>query len=245
MACNCNEPKKYEISLGCCVPVIADARQYYTKYQVDKLIESATTSGCCITSEEVDERIASAKTEIEAEIPSLSAYSTTEEMNTVINQSVSGKANASDVQALSGEVQTISGDLQTLSAEVQTIIISGVSGISSAECQSMIDSSISGKLDTSIFQPFSASVETSLGNKQDTSGMTAYTQDTAFTAHTADTTVHVTSTEKNTWNNKSDFSGNYNDLTNKPTIPSIWSGTKAQYDAIGIKDPNTIYLIQE
>lgn len=29
----------------------------------------------------------------------------------------------------------------------------------------------------------------------------------------------VTDTEKQTWNNKSDFSGNYNDLTNKPTIP--------------------------
>lgn len=28
----------------------------------------------------------------------------------------------------------------------------------------------------------------------------------------------VTDTEKTTWNNKSDFSGNYNDLTNKPTL---------------------------
>ena len=31
----------------------------------------------------------------------------------------------------------------------------------------------------------------------------------------------VTDTEKQTWNTKSDFSGNYNDLTNKPTIPSV------------------------
>ncbi len=30
----------------------------------------------------------------------------------------------------------------------------------------------------------------------------------------------VTDTEKTTWNNKSDFSGNYNDLTNKPNIPT-------------------------
>lgn len=29
----------------------------------------------------------------------------------------------------------------------------------------------------------------------------------------------VTNQEKQTWNNKSDFSGNYNDLSNKPTIP--------------------------
>lgn len=31
----------------------------------------------------------------------------------------------------------------------------------------------------------------------------------------------VTDTEKSTWNSKSDFSGNYNDLTNKPTIPTV------------------------
>jgi hypothetical protein len=31
----------------------------------------------------------------------------------------------------------------------------------------------------------------------------------------------VTDAEKTTWNAKSNFSGNYNDLTNKPTIPSI------------------------
>lgn len=31
----------------------------------------------------------------------------------------------------------------------------------------------------------------------------------------------VTDTEKTAWNAKSNFSGNYNDLTNKPTIPSI------------------------
>ena len=72
--------------------------------------------------------------------------------------------------------------------------------------------------------------------------------------------MHVTEAEKNTWNAKSDFSGDYNDLTNKPTIPNytagsginitnnvisakIWSGTRAQYDAITAKDADTIYLI--
>ena len=85
----------------------------------------------------------------------------------------------------------------------------------------------------------------------------------------------VTSQEKDTWNGKSDFSGNYNDLSNKPTIPSvpsnesavsggstlslvttgdkynwnnkanIWRGTQAQYDAITTPDNNTIYIIIE
>ena len=43
----------------------------------------------------------------------------------------------------------------------------------------------------------------------------------AFTVHTADTVIHVTSDEKAAWNAKSDFSGDYNDLANKPTIPTV------------------------
>ena len=35
----------------------------------------------------------------------------------------------------------------------------------------------------------------------------------------------VTDTEKSNWNNKSNFTGNYNDLTNKPTIPTYTAGT--------------------
>ena len=107
----------------------------------------------------------------------------------------------------------------------------GGSGITSGQVQTMIDESTSGK-----------------------------TNNSDFTAHTANTTVHVTEAEKNTWNAKSDFSGDYNDLTNKPTIlnytagsgitisnnvisAKIWSGTKAQYDAITTKNADTIYLI--
>ena len=54
-------------------------------------------------------------------------------------------------------------------------------------------------------------------------------------------------------------SGSYNDLSNKPTIPSvpsnlvtgssasyiIWVGTQTQYDAITTKDNNTLYFIKE
>ena len=78
--------------MGCCEPVLGPVENYYTKYQIDKMIARAVTSGCCITPEEVDEKIeeaisgitvsgvteeelnnaiASAKTEIEAEIPTV------------------------------------------------------------------------------------------------------------------------------------------------------------------------------
>ena len=36
--------------------------------------------------------------------------------------------------------------------------------------------------------------------------------------HVDNADIHVTTDEKVTWNNKSNFSGNYNDLTNKPTL---------------------------
>lgn len=39
-------------------------------------------------------------------------------------------------------------------------------------------------------------------------------------------------------------SGSYNDLSNKPSIPSIWTGTQVEYDAIVVKDPDTIYIIK-
>ena len=39
------------------------------------------------------------------------------------------------------------------------------------------------------------------------------------TGHAQDKSIHVTQKEKETWNNKSGFSGNYNDLSDKPEIP--------------------------
>lgn len=64
-------------------------------------------------------------------------------------------------------------------------------------------------------------VSESISDKQDVSGMTAYTTNDAFSTHTGNTDIHVTASDKQNWNNKSDFSGDYNDLTNKPTIPTV------------------------
>ena len=132
MSCNGNV---YNIGMGCCEPMLGPVENYYTKPTIDRKLEeitSAITSGCCITPEQVDEKIeeaisgitvsgvteeqlneaiASVKTEIEAEIPtvptsntaftndagyltehqSLTAYSTTQEVNTMIDEAVSGK----------------------------------------------------------------------------------------------------------------------------------------------------------
>jgi hypothetical protein len=59
MACNC-EGKVINIGMGCCVPVVANANHYYTKSEVDEKLDDIVTSGCCITPEEVDDKISAA-----------------------------------------------------------------------------------------------------------------------------------------------------------------------------------------
>ena len=38
----------------------------------------------------------------------------------------------------------------------------------------------------------------------------------AISSHAGNAEIHITAAEKTVWNNKSDFNGDYNDLTNKP-----------------------------
>lgn len=57
--------------------------------------------------------------------------------------------------------------------------------------------------------------------------------------HTGNTNIHVTATEKTTWNNKVDSST----LNNYMLKTQIWCGTQAEYDAITTKDNEVIYLI--
>ena len=73
---------------------------------------------------------------------------------------------------------------------------------------------------------------------------------------------NITTTDISNWNNKSNFSGNYNDLSNQPTIPTTTSQltndsnfisstvvtafvfcTQAEYDALSNKDSTTLYLV--
>lgn len=57
-----------------------------------------------------------------------------------------------------------------------------------------------------------------LANKADAS---------ALTEHVGDNVRHITAAERTSWNNKSDFSGSYNDLTDKPTIPTVPTNVSA------------------
>ena len=84
MACNCNDNTNcYHLNFGCVQPIVANANNYYTKSEIDTKLEDIVQSGCCITPQEVDEKIESAITSLDLsdyakkeDIPSLSGYAT-------------------------------------------------------------------------------------------------------------------------------------------------------------------------
>ena len=108
----------------------------------------------------------------------------------------------------------------------------GGGDITSGEVQTMIDESISGKADTS--------------------AVTAVND--VLTAHTANTTVHVTVGDKLTWDGKQDAltAGTGIDITNDVISCTVTGGgnnvvelTQAQYDALVDKDPDAFYIITD
>ena len=105
-----------------------------------------------------------------------------------------------------------------------------------------IDDALALKLDIDDFQTYSGAIDTALSNKQDVSGMTAYTQNTAFTAHTADTTIHHTATSAVT-SGSSDVltsGGAYSQLGGLKLLKL----TQSQYDALSPNyDASTVYII--
>ena len=93
-----------------------------------------------------------------------------------------------------------------------------LTSLTSGDVQTQIDNSISGKADVSAV----TSVNDSL------------------TAHTANTTIHVSLAQTSAWDAKSDFSGSYNDLTDKPTIPTVPTSNSAFTNDAGYITEDTL-----
>lgn len=243
MSCNC-EPKKYTLSLGCCTPVLGPIENYYTKYQIDKMleeIESGITSGCCITPEEVDEKIdeaisgitpcdlseywtsaetqsaiTSAMTIVEGEIPSLSGYATeqwVEDKHYITGVDLSDYATKEEIPTSNTAFTNDAGYL-TEHQPIKTI--NGNSLIGTGD----IEIGTGGTIDLSNYYT-TAETQSAI-----TSAITTVEGD--LTAHTSNNQIHVTSEEKNTWNSKA----------------NVWCGSEADWSQIsGSTSANTIYLI--
>ena len=108
---------------------------------------------------------------------------------------------------------TVSGSTVSWAKEYR-LNNSSFTAVQWAAITSGITAALVGKLDA---LPTNSQLTTLLAGKADTSDIPTQL------SQLSDDSTHrtVTDTEKSTWNNKSDFSGDYNDLTNKPTIPSI------------------------
>ena len=118
---------------------------------------------------------------------------------------MSGKAVKSAIDALDGTVSGTAGSGKTLTAFSQT------DGKVSATFGNI-------SITKSQVSDFPA-IPTKVSDLTNDSGyITGYTEtDPVFSASAA---AGITSSDISTWNGKSDFSGDYNDLTNKPTIPA-------------------------
>ena len=131
-----------------------------------------------------------------------------------VSESISGKADTSDVQEIASDVSTVSGDVNTLSGSVNALTgdVNTLSGYVST---------LSGSVDSNhnAITALNGDVQTLSGQVQG--------DETILTGHTANTDIHVTASDKQNWNNKSDFSGSYNDLTDKPTIPVVPTNVSA------------------
>lgn len=188
-----------------------DLSEYWTSAQTEVAI-SAATSG--MPSSQTIEQMQGDITDLQNNKLDASAYTPTDLSNyytsaqteAAIEAATSGKADTSAVTQVNDALTAHTSDTDIHVTTAQT-----------AAWDAKLDSSALNDYWTSTQTENAISAATS--GKSDTSAVTAV--DDALTAHTANTSVHVTSAEKTTWNNKSDFSGDYNDLTNKPTIPTV------------------------
>ena len=187
MSCNC-EGKTINIGMGCCQPVLGPVENYYTKWETERYVSGYTyskeeidektsgeTSGCCITPEEVDEKIASAKTEIEGDIPSLDGYATEE------------------------YVSSYTYDKQTIDEKVAG---GGTFDPTQYYNKTATDALLAEKVSESDFQTYSGTVASELSGKASQSLVD--TLSGVVTSHTSNSDIHVTSTDKNNWNAKPD-----------------------------------------
>ena len=125
-----------------------------------------------------------------------------------------------DVKKLKNSV----GDLDQLQIDAATNIVEALNGVKTSVEQ--VEVSLAGYATEQFVTNKIA--EAKLDGKVDLSNYATKSQldlkadGTALTSHTNNAVIHITEAERTDWNNKSNFSGSYNDLSDKPTIPSAY-----------------------
>ena len=201
----------------------ADLSNYYNKQEVDdKLGLKANTSDLSALNTTVEQLSTSLENKAnKSEIPSLAGYATEQWVENkhylTEHQSLNGYATQEWVgnQGYLTEHQTLKTiNNQSIVGEGNITITAETPDLSNYYTKTEADNTFAEQelLDT-------------VNNRVNT--------------HTGNTNIHVTATEKETWNNKVDSST----LNNYMLKTQIWCGTQAEYDALTTKDNEVIYLI--
>ena len=120
---------------------------------------------------------------------------------------------------IDSDIQTINSHLEDMASEIEELKEGNIE-IDLADYAKKTE--LSSKVDKVDGKGLSTNDYTT-AEKNKLAGLSNYTHPSSHSASmiTEDSTHRfVTDSEKSSWNNKSNFSGNYNDLTNKPTIPT-------------------------
>lgn len=245
MACNCNEEGKIiNIGMGCCVPVVANADAYYTKSEIDEKLEDIVSSGCCITPEEVDEKISAAT----------DGYATEQwvlDQNYITGVDLSNYALKEEIPSLDGYATeqwvedkhylTQHQDLSDYALKSEIPDISGLASETYVNNYTYDKATIDQKIgEGGQFDPTQYYTTAQTYNKTEVDNLipTIPTSNTAFTNDAGYLTEH----QPIKTINGNVLVGNGNVQLD---IPKIWHGTKAEYEFIETKDADTIYLIYE
>lgn len=245
MACNCNEEGKIiNIGMGCCVPVVANADAYYTKSEIDEKLEDIVSSGCCITPEEVDEKISAAT----------DGYATEQwvlDQNYITGVDLSNYALKEEIPSLDGYATeqwvedkhylTQHQDLSDYALKSEIPDISGLASETYVNNYTYDKATIDQKIgEGGQFDPTQYYTTAQTYNKTEVDNLipTIPTSNTAFTNDAGYLTEHQPIKTIN--GNVLVGTGNV-----QLDIPKIWHGTKAEYEFIETKDADTIYLIYE
>ena len=217
---------------SCPASIIADADNYYNKHQVDELI-SGSSGSCCITEEEVDEKISAATDDIEGWVQDqhyitgvdLSDYALKSDIPTdvsalnndvgyITTDNLSGYAKSSAVtQEISAAV---SGKQDTLTAGSGISIVNNVISATGGG-GGIVDPTLSSGSSNPVAN---SAITEALNDKLDSSG---YTQP-------------IQSDWNQTNNGKLDY------IKNKPTIPEVPTEISSFHNDVGyITTASTIF----
>lgn len=240
-----------------------DLSNYYTKSEVDGIasgkVDTTEYSEDQLTIAQALNDLNNRKLDASAYTPvDLSEYYTSAQTEAAIQEATSGIPTSQVVEQLRTDVNTISGDVVT------------VSGTANNAYNSIFWDFDAGYNRFIRFQKANGQDQFYLNNFKingapvHSTGSAGYDTDfrlateSAFTAHTADTSIHTDASEKASWNAKLDASalnGYYTSAQTDAAIIAATSGkmdddrlvvlTQAEYDALTVKDPDTLYVISD